>query len=1055
MQFLYERLRRLTRDLGELCYPQAEAIQDIQYLHTNERISDISNLDTTHWDRLEPQTTLRADRREYFYFATEIEIPEEFAGQAVVFRVSSAEDEKWDAVNPQILFYLDGELRLGFDEFHHEALIAESAEAGRKYRIVMQSFTGDGNYRIQLGAKLMVLDRATEQYYFDVKVPLDVAVHLPFDGSEHQNIIAAVNTSLNLLDLRKPGSPEYYETLAEAQACLNHEMYEKLGDPEKKPVIYAVGHTHIDVAWLWTLAVTEDKTVRSFASALELMREYPDYTFMSSQVQLYKFVEDNAPEVFAEIQERVKEGRWEVEGAMFLEADCNIASGESLIRHVVLGKRYFYEKFEKKNEILWLPDVFGYSAALPQILQRADVPYFMTTKISWSETNKIPYDTFEWQGIDGSKVLTHFIPTREYNRPVIPGHFANGHFTTYNGYLNAEQTMGSWQRYQQKNLNDFALMAYGHGDGGGGTTRDMIENGRRLAKGIPGAPRIEFTTANQFFHKLDEAVSDHRHLPTWSGELYLEYHRGTYTSMARNKKLNRRSEYMLQNLEFFAMLANQLSDSAYPVEVLEEGWEIMLRNQFHDILPGTSIKDVYDDSDAEYARLAEIVGEATTVLQAEIVSSLNAAESSFVVFNPTSFAQTGVVHLPEGLVAEAVRDLNSGEELPVQQTAEGAIFFSNEVPAFGYAVYEPVEAEASEQSLGLVNPDGFVMENDFYRLTFNAKGQFAEVYDKRASRQVLKPGEAGNVIMSYEDRPHNYENWDINNYYVEKSWEVDALTRFEVVENGSVRQTVRIERPYLDSTIVQEVHLYKDSPRVDIDHDIDWKQERIMMKALFPVNVYTHEATYEIQYGNVKRQTHHNTSWDYARFEVAMHKWLDVAEYGYGVSFLNDCKYGAHVRDSVVGLTLLKSGTDPHPDADKERHLFTLSFMAHEGTWQEAGVLAEAYNLNNPLQAVRMTAGTEVNDRDALTENYSYISSSEEGITVEVVKKAFDSDDTVIRVYESFGQTHEGVLNFAFDLLDVEEVNLLEEPIAAAEWNAKQLKLSLKPFEIRTYKIKH
>ena len=1049
MQFLYERLRRLTRDLEQLTYPVSELVQDISYLHTTERLDDIAALDTSEWTQLEPFTTLRADRREYFYFATEVEVTEAFAGKPLVFRVSTAEDGKWDAINPQILFFLDGELRLGFDEFHHEALLTESAEVGRKYRIVMQSFTGDGNYRIQLAAKLMVLDRATERFYFDVKVPLDVAVHLPFDGSEHQQIIGAVNTSLNLLDLRKPGSPEYYATLADAQVTLNHELYEKLGDPQKKPIIYAVGHTHIDVAWLWTLAVTEDKTVRSFASALELMREYPDYTFMSSQVQLYKFVEQNAPDVFAEIQARVAEGRWEVEGAMFLEADCNLASGEALVRQVVLGKRYFAQKFDKKNEILWLPDVFGYSAALPQILQRADVPYFMTTKISWSETNKIPYDTFEWQGIDGSKVLTHFIPTREYNRPVIPGHFANGHFTTYNGYLNAEQTMGAWQRYQQKNLNDFALMAYGHGDGGGGTTRDMIENGRRLVKGIPGAPRIEFTTANKFFHKLDEAVSDHRHLPTWSGELYLEYHRGTYTSMARNKKNNRRSEYLLQNLEFFAMMAKQIAGSDYPVAVLEEAWEILLRNQFHDILPGTSIKDVYDDSDREYARLAEIVGEATADLQATILAKVNAAEGSIVVFNPTSFAQAGMVRLPEGVSAGAVRDLADGTEIPVQESADTAIFYSNEIPAFGYAVYEPVQTQNTEQTIGSVNPDGFVMENDYYRLTFNAKGQFDSIFDKRAQRQVLKPGEAGNVIMSYEDRPHNYENWDINNYYVEKSWEVGELTNFSVTENGSVRQTVRIERPYLDSTIVQEIHLYKDSPRLDIDHDIDWKQERIMMKALFPVNVYTHEATYEIQYGHVKRQTHYNTSWDYARFEVVMHKWLDVSEYGYGVSFLNDCKYGAHVHNSVVGLTLLKSGTDPHPNADKERHRFTLSLMAHEGTWQEAGVLEAAYNLNNPLQAIVKT--TEAGEAAA---NYSYVSSSEAGITVEVVKKAFDSDDTVIRVFESFGQTLGADLNFAFELNDAEDVNLLEESVAAATWSGKQLHLELKPFEIRTNKIR-
>lgn len=1051
MQFLYERVRRLTNDLSVLTYPQTQAIPSFYYKLTGEKVSDVTALDTSDWSVVKPNETLRADRRQYYYFQTVVRIPDDFAGKTVVFRISTGEDGIWDPSNPQLLFFLDGKLRLGFDEFHHEVVLAEAAEAGREYSIVLQAFTGDGNFRTQINSELKVLDRATEKYYYDVKVPLDVAAIIPFDGSDHQHIINSLNDSLNLLDLRRPGNAEYYASLADAQAYLDQEFYEKYADPEKDPVIYAVGHTHIDVAWLWTLAVTEDKTVRSFASALELMREYPDYTFMSSQVQLYKYVEENAPEVFAEIQERVAEGRWEVEGAMYIEADTNIASGEALVRQVVSGKRYFREKFNKVNEVLWLPDVFGYSAALPQILKLAEVPYFMTTKISWSETNKMPYDTFNWQGIDGTKVLTHFIPTREYNRPVIPGHFANGHFTTYNGDLTISQTLGSWQRYQQKNLNEFVLMAYGHGDGGGGTTREMIENGRRLAKGLPSAPRIKFSTVTEFFHKLDETVSKHRHLPTWSGELYLEYHRGTYTSMGRNKKFNRESEYKLQNLEFLASLAGRLNGSAYPSDVLAEGWEILMRNQFHDILPGTSIKDVYDDSDAEYLRLAEIVGAASERLMADIVSSVEGREDSILVLNPTSYVQDGLVLLPEEAAAKAsVSAVGSTIKLPIQTLADGKRgFYAKGVPAHGFSLYEFHDLEQAQTAvLGEVNPDGYILENDYYRIRFNELGQFGEVYDKLADRQVLKPGEAGNVLMSYEDRPHNYENWDINNYYVEKAWEVDGLSSFALIEDGPVRKVLRIERPYLESTIVQEIQLYNDSPRIDIANDIDWKQERIMMKALFPVNVYTHEATFEIQYGHVKRQTHYNTSWDQARFEVAMHKWLDVSEYGYGVSFLNDCKYGSHVHDSVVGITLLKSGTDPHPNADKERHLFTYSLLAHEGTWQEAGTLESAYNLNNPLQAVVKTeAGGSV------APSYSFVQIDQPGITVEVVKKAEDSDRTVIRLYESFGQTQQATMKLAYEPKHVAIANLLEDEIEAAKWDGQTVELELKPFEIRTYII--
>lgn len=1053
MQFLYERLRRLTNDLGRLVYPQNQRLEGVRYRLQDDKISDIKAIDVSNWAVLEGNQTLRADRSKYYYFVIDFIIPEAFDGKTVVFRIGTAEDKIWDSSNPQLLFFLDGELRQGFDEHHHEALVVESAVAGRPYRIVLQSYTGDGGFRIQPHCRLSVLDRATERYYYDVKVPLDVAVHLPFDGSDHLHIINALNNSLNLLDLRKSGSPEYYASLAEAQRYLTEAFYDKYSDPNKNPVIYAVGHTHIDVAWLWTLTVTEDKTVRSFASALELMREYPEYTFMSSQVQLYKFVEKNAPEIFSQIQARVAEGRWEVEGAMYLEADCNIASGESLVRQVVYGKRYFKEKFNKDNEIMWLPDVFGYSAALPQILKLAAVPYFMTTKISWSETNKMPYDSFQWQGIDGSKVLTHFIPTREVNRPAIPGHFANAHFTTYNGDLAPEQTMGAWQRYSQKNINDFALMAYGHGDGGGGTTREMIENGRRLAKGLPGTPRIHFSTALEFFRKLDETVSRHRHLPQWSGELYLEYHRGTYTSMGRNKLKNRRSEYMLQNLEFYSALAGILADANYPRDVLAEGWEILMRNQFHDILPGTSIKEVYDDSDREYARLAEIVSEKTSELRNLISKQVGSSNDGLIVFNPTSFVQSGAVSLEgdsEGHTA--LRAVGGDEISALQDTVDGQrVFFAKGVPAYGYTVYEWADRDGNTYEKSRIDPDGYVLENDYIEITFNPKGQFARVWDKKSCRDVLQPGQAGNVLMTYEDRPHNYENWDINNYYVEKSWAVDALSSFELVEDGPVRKTIRIVRPYLDSTITQYVHLYHESGRLDIKNDIDWKQERIMMKALFPVNVYTHEATFEIQYGHVKRQTHYNTSWDQARFEVPVHKWLDVSEYGYGVSFLNDCKYGCHVHNSVVGLTLLKSGTHPYADADKERHVFTYSLIAHSGTWQEANVLGEAYNLNNPLTATPLQSASDKQDGATA---FSLISTDEPGITVETVKQAEDTDDTVIRIYESFGQSHEATFSLAFDASEIKVVNLLEEEIGEADWQGRELNVRLKPFEISTYRIR-
>ena len=380
-----------------------------------------------------------------------------------------------------------------------------------------------------------MLDRLTEQYYYDISVPYHTACLLDEEDRDFITIINTINQSVNLLDFRKEGSPEYYESLARAQQYITEEFYEKRCGTKDRPTICCVGHTHIDCAWLWTLRVTQDKAVRSFSTVLELMRQYPEYKFMSSQPLLYQFVKKNAPEIYEEIRERVREGRWETEGAMFVEADCNLSSGESLVRQILYGKRFFKEEFGKDNVVVWLPDVFGYSAALPQIMKKTGIPYFMTTKINWNEFNRMPYDTFMWRGIDGTEILTHFMPTRDYKDTADNANRTN-FFTTYNGFINPSQVKGSWKRYSQKYLNQETLMACGYGDGGGGTTREMLENQRRLSKGIPGCPNTRMSHVTEFFEKLEQDICQNPYLPVWSGELYLEYHRGTYTTMARNKR---------------------------------------------------------------------------------------------------------------------------------------------------------------------------------------------------------------------------------------------------------------------------------------------------------------------------------------------------------------------------------------------------------------------------------------------------------------------------------------------------------------------------------------
>lgn len=1041
MIMLQQRIGKFLSYLEKQMYPQSLPITDIRYIKTDARFSDVPHLDTSSWETFDGRE-FWGGHREYYWFDMNVEIPAEFEGQCVFFDLLTGREGLWDATNPQFTCYVNGVTRQGLDVNHREVLLTESAKAGEKFRIVLSAFTGDQNFNLKFQASIKVLDRLTEKYYYDIKVPYDVACLLDPQDKDYIAIIRTINESVNLVDFRKEGSKEYFDSLKKADAYMEKEFYEKQCSTENRPTVCCVGHTHIDCAWKWTLKVTEDKAVRSFSTVLELMRRYPEYKFMSSQPLLYTFVKKNAPEVYEEIKKRVAEGRWETEGAMYVEPDCNLSSGEALVRQILYGKRFFKEEFGKDNIIVWLPDVFGYSAALPQIMKKSGVRYFMTTKINWNEFNRMPYDTFMWRGIDGTEILTHFMPTRDFKAS--PAANRTDFFTTYNGMLAPSQVMGSWKRYSQKYLNQQTLMSCGYGDGGGGTTSWMLENQRRMEKGIPGCPNTKPTHVREFFEQLEKDVSGDKYLPSWSGELYLEYHRGTYTTMGRNKKYNRKSEFAYENIEWLAAMEDCLYGESYPRELLKYGWEIIMKNQFHDILPGSSIKEVYEDSKREYDELLAKAGKETDDQKMRLADSVNADAGDVVVFNPTSFGGAGVVEFSSNAPVSAVATEKGA--VPVQQTAEGSyIFEADALPSRGYKAFKKAEAAAADAPL-YASTDR--MENRYFVLTFNEKGQFASIYDKRAKRELLKDGKAGNVIMSYEDRPHNYDAWDINNYYTEKSWEVDAVESMEILEQGPVRAAVRITRPYLDSRIVQTIYMYANTARIDIRTEIDWKEHLILLKDLFPLDVHTEEATFEIQYGNVTRPTHANTSWDFAKFEVCAHKWIDLSEWGYGVSFLNDCKYGCSVRNGVVGLTMLKSPLDPNPEADKEHHEFWYSIYPHEGGWRDGGTVKEAYRFNNPLTAVvKEKAG------NALPAEYSFLAVDADNIIIEAVKEAEDSRDIIVRMYECYNKRTDAVLTVSGDYERAAQCDMMENEEEGLSLENGKVALSFKPFEIKTVKL--
>lgn len=1043
MYFTRERLNRICTELQGYTRRNRLSVTGYKYMEGDFKDRQKVTADTSSWEEFQ-EKGYWGGRDRHFWFKGDVTIPENMAGKTVIYEVMTGRNNGWGSTNPQFLLYVNGKLIQGLDGNHREIILTENAVAGETFEIRMNAYSGLQEGLSELNTNIAVLEREVEKLYYDIRVPLDVAVLLDPDDKKSIDILNYLNEAVNLIDFRKPFSADFYTSIQHANEYLAREFYDEYCGCDAATAT-CVGHTHIDVAWLWTLGQTREKVVRSFSTVLNLMKEYPEYIFMSSQPQLYQFIKQDFPEIYEEIKQKVKAGRWEAEGAMWLEADCNLSSGESLVRQVLFGTRFFEKEFGVKNRILWLPDVFGYSAALPQILKKSGIDYFMTTKIAWSEYNKMPYDTFMWKGMDGTEILTHFITTRDYEPE------PKSHFTTYNGKLNAQQIMGAWQRYQNKGMNDDVLVSYGYGDGGGGPTKEMLENGLRLAKGIPGSPRVKWDTSLEYFKKLEKTVTGNKRLPKWVGELYLEYHRGTYTSMARNKKYNRKSEFLYQDAEWLSIINKVAAGAAqYPQDRLNSGWETILLNQFHDILPGSSIKEVYEDSQKDYVKVLEQGNALVAEAMSNIASNVQLKKRAVVVFNQLSFDRSDIVEvkLPEEGGAVSITDA-AGNPVDSQAIDGGKlIFHAKNVPSKGYKVYYITKLECEIAKSG-IHVSTNAIETPFFHIQLDKNGDLTSIYDKKECREVLKKGMKANVFQAFEDKPHKYDAWDINIYYQEKMWEIDEAESVEVVENGPVRACVRIRRKFLDSTIIQNLYVYNDTPRIDFATQIDWKEKQVLLKAAFPVDIHADKATYEIQYGNVERPTHWNTSWDFARFEVCGHKWADLSEDGYGVSLLNDCKYGYDIKEGVMRLTLLKSAAHPNPDADREMHEFTYSLYPHCGDWKNSGTVQMAYTLNNP-----MYSKVEEAHSGSLPEEFSLVCVDQPNVVVEVVKKAEDSEDLILRLYECYNRRSAVTVNFSLRLDTVIECDLMENELERVPSKDDSFEFTIKPYEIKTFKIR-
>ena len=913
-----------------------------------------------------------------------------------------------DMPNPQGILYLDGEMIQGLDVNHLETFL----EPDRQYGVHVYLYSSDVEHVFPFNAELCRLYPQVEGLYYDLLTPLEALEFLNENTSQYRDILGALDHAVNLVDTRDVYSEGYFASVDAARDYLEREFYGKLCTPEGKPVVHCIGSTHIDVEWLWARNQTREKIQRSFATAHSLMRDYPEYNFTLSQPELYRYLKEEAPEKYAQLKALVAEGRWEPEGSMWVECDCNLVSGESFVRQLLLGKAFFREEFGVENKVLYLPDVFGYSAALPQILKKSGVDYFVTSKISWNETNTLPVDAFMWQGIDGTEIFANFITAR---RAVKEHNYLRT--STYNAMLDASHTIGAWDRFQQKEYTDHVLMTFGYGDGGGGPTREHLEKQRRLRRGIPGIPVTKMDHLLPFLETAQaEFAENARKLgrtPKWVGDLYLEFHRGTYTSVAKNKRSNRKSEFALQRCEALSM-TDLLLGGSYDRQALNAQWRVVLHNQFHDILPGSSIREVYDGTDVDYAQLQQFSDGLTKEKLSAIAARLN-TEGGILVYNPLGFARGGNL------------------------TVNGATLeLTEQIPAFGWQVIRPKKPESS------VSVEGLVAENVHYRMELDQAGRILSLLDKAAGREVFSA--PGNAFTAYEDLPYRYDNWEISDYYREKPYALEEPAEITAVYDGS-RAGFRVEKQYMDCRIIQHIWLYDQGRRVDFDNEIHWNRQHQVLKVAFPLDLHANEATYEIQYGHIRRPTHQNTSWDVAKYEVCAHKWADISENGYGVALLNDCKYGHSAQGSTLELTVLKAGTYPQP-ADLGVHVFSFSLLPHSGSLYDGDVIRQAYSINQPLLGMAVAA-----NQGTAAERFSLVSCDRDNVMVDTVKKAEADDGMIVRLYESFDMRCKATVTVAQGFRKAFLCDLMENVLEELPFDGETVTLPVKNFEIITLKF--
>lgn len=923
--------------------------------------------------------------------------------------------------------------------------IPEPEDPLNRQAVIKPPVTGVRTYLVRV-------NRPVQSLFFTAKAAQEAAGLLPERDLRRIRTQAALTAVMDSLYSAASAELTDGAAVAEAERRLAEAVGAETDTAARSGTMHMVGQSHIDIAWLWPARETVRKVGRTFSTVCALMDQYPDFRYSQSQPQLYAYAKSEYPQLYARMKSYIAEGRWELVGGMWVEPDLNLPSGESLVRQMLYGQLFYEREFGKRSVIEWLPDTFGYCASLPQLLKQAGIEAFMTTKLGWNDTNKFPYDLFQWVGIDGTAILAY------QNHGV-------------NEYTHAKEIHEHWESYGHKDQHDELMLLYGHGDGGGGVTHEMVEGVRRAGV-MPGLPVPRFAAAADFFAGI---AARQPGLPEWHGDLYLELHRGTFTTHAQNKKNNRRAEVLYREAELWSRFSAPAAEgcAAQGEELLRKGWELMLLNQFHDIIPGTSIPEVYATSAKEYERIFAWGSEALAASLQGLAAAVDTRGEGkpYLLFNSLGWSREEVVEIAGGaeLAAWLPYDgpqLLDFDLLPPDSCHDRHRMFVRvpAVPAFGWktlrlrtaagksaaeTVREPAVSAAAS---GLLQPPAEipeVWETPEYSIRFNAAGEIVGWLDKAAGRELIPQGRKANELQLFDDTPTYWDAWDIDpRYEQQRAGEVRLLSR-KVVLHGSAIHILQFRWQLNDSEIEQELIFYPGRRRVDFRTTVHWRERHKLLKVAFPLDIVAAKAACEIPFGTIERPTHRNTSWEQAQFEVCAHRFVDLSEHGYGVSLLNDCKYGCDIKDSMLRLSLLRAPRWPDAAADQGEHTFTYSLFPHEGDWRGGHTVREAAALNHPLTGVFSDV-----HQGLLPAAHSVLGLHSNHVVLDTVKAAEAGDGgTILRFYESAGGRGRATIEWAEKNVSVYEVNVLEDEQKEIEHRDGRFELAFKPYEVKSVKI--